>query len=100
MVAEACGCCQSPRLPSTVIAGLYGYCWSIFPTDDRYTGCDGRPSRLIEDLALLRGPLKGGSTPIHRTPVANLDDQHQQNLILHAEQHAQITNPHAVDLIL
>jgi hypothetical protein len=31
--------------------------------------------------------------------VADLDDQHQQNLILHAEEQTQVADPHAVELI-
>jgi len=31
--------------------------------------------------------------------MANLDDQHQEHLILHAEQQAQVAYPHAVELI-
>lgn len=31
--------------------------------------------------------------------MTDLDDQHQQNLILHAEQQARVADPHAVVLI-
>jgi hypothetical protein len=31
--------------------------------------------------------------------LADLDDQHQEHLILHAEQQAQVADPHAVELI-
>jgi hypothetical protein len=42
-----------------------------------------------------------GSGAVHGTPLADVDDQHQQQqLILHTEQQAKIVDPHAVDLIV